>query len=316
MTINPYLDCVTLENGDLRVVIAPRLGASVVAFDRIGADHDIEIFRRTSESVESALECAMPVMLPWVNRISGGGIVVDGELQPIAPNMPGEAFPIHGNGFQSEWQVLDRSHLSVALELRSNGPGPYIYDARYDLTLDGPTLTARIELANRAAKALPFGIGFHPWLPRTPGTTLEAFASDIWLEDERYIPTRSASVENLHGFDFRKANMLPRRWINNSFVGWDGVAEIIWPESHIRLSIESRHTSCYHVYSPSDQAGFFCFETQTHIPDAARLLQGGDAGAPDWLEPDEVLLHEVRFKVSGFRSSVYMLRSPEPQMSG
>jgi aldose 1-epimerase len=297
MTVDPYLDSITLENGDLRFIVAPRLGGSVVAFDRVGTAENIEIFRRTAKNIESALECAMPVMLPWVNRISGGGIIVDGELQPISPNVPGERFPIHGNAFKSEWQVLGRSHLSVGLELSSNGPGPYAYDARYDLALDGPALTARIELVNRAADTLPFGIGFHPWFPRTPRTTLEAFATDIWLEDERYIPTRSVSVEDLHGFDFRKASRLPGGWINNSFVGWNGAAKIAWPERHLRLSIRSQHTACYHVYSPNDEAGFFCFETQTQIPDAARLLQAGDVGAPDWLGSGAVMVHEVRFEV-------------------
>lgn len=240
----------------------------------------------------------MPAMLPWVNRISAGGIVVGGRLQPIAPNVSGEPFPIHGNAFQSEWQISDRSHLSVGLEISSNGPGPYAYDARYDLALDGPALNARVELVNRAAEALPFGVGLHPWLPRTPRTTLEAFATHIWLEDERYIPTRSVLVEELQGFDFRKANTLPVGWINNSFIGWNGLAEIIWPERHLRLSIHSQHTACYHVYSPNDEACFFCFETQTHVPDGARLLQVGDVGAPDWLQPGQVLLHEARFDVT------------------
>lgn len=299
MSINPYLDGITLESGDLRLVVAPRLGASIVAFDRVGADHhDVEIFRRTPESIESALECAMFVMLPWVNRISSGGILVDGEVHPIAPNIPGEPFPNHGNGFQSAWEILDQSHRSVTLGLNSIGPGPYAYDARYSLALDGKVFTTRIELVNRAARALPFGIGFHPWLPRTPSTTLEAVATELWLEDERYIPTQTVPVEDLHDFDFRKANRLPERWINNSFVGWNGVAEIVWPEHQLRLAISSADSACYHVYSPDQHARFFCFETETHIPDAARLLRAGDVGAPDWLEPDQALVHAAQFSVT------------------
>jgi len=298
MNINPYLDCVTLENGDLTLVVAPRLGASVVAFDRLGAGHTVEIFRRTPESIESAVECAMFVMLPWVNRTSGGGIVLDGELHPIVPNIPGEPFPNHGNGFQSEWQVLDQSLTSVTLGLSSDGPGPYAYDARYQLAIDGTVFTGRIELVNRAAKALPFGTGFHPWLPRTPGTTLEAFATEVWLEDERYIPTQKVPVEALHDFDFRKAARLPEGWINNSFVGWNGVAEIVWPERQLRLAVRSADVACYHVYSPDQHALFFCFETETHIPDAAQLLRPGDAGAPKWLEPGEVVVHEAQFTVT------------------
>lgn len=297
-TINPYLDTVTLKNGDLELVIAPRLGASIGAFDSVGAGQRVEIFRRTADTVQSALECAMPIMLPWVNRISGGGIIVAGELEAIEPNLPGEPFPIHGNGFLSEWQVLDQSHLSITLGLNSTGPGPYVYDVRYELSLDGPILTARVELVNSTAKTLPFGIGFHPWLPRTPGTTLEAFATDLWLEDERYIPTRSVSVEDLPYFDFRTPNTLPSGWINNSFVGWDGVAKIVWPERQLRLTVSAADSACYHVYSPGSDAPFFCFETETHIPDAARLLPAGVLGAAEWLKAGEVFVHETKFKVT------------------
>ncbi len=298
MTINPYLDCVTLENDDLKLVIAPRLGASIVAFDHLRADHDVEIFRRTPDRIESALECAMFVMLPWVNRISGGGIVVDGGLHPIPPNVPGEMFPIHGNGFQSRWQVLDQSLTSLTVGLHSDGPGPYVYDARYQLTIEGPVLTGRIELVNRAAKVLPFGMGFHPWFPRTPGTTLKAFATHVWLEDESYTPTRAVPVEDLDNFNFCNATTLPAGWINNSFVGWNGVAEIVWLEHQRKLVVISAEADCYHVYSPDQHARFFCFETETQIPDAARLLKAGDLGAPNWLEPGQTLVHSVQFDVT------------------
>ena len=111
----------------------------------------------------------------------------------------------------------------------------------------------------------------------------------------RFIPTRSVAIDQVPDFDFRKANTLPRRWINNSFVGWNGLAEIVWPERQLRLSVNTPDTSCYHVYSPDDRAGFFCFETETHIPDAATLIQAEQQGAPDWIPPGGVLTHEARF---------------------
>lgn len=299
-TINPYTDSIRLENDDLRLAVAPHLGASVLSFDRIDGDGDVEIFRRSPDSIENAVECAMPVMLPWVNRISSGGIIVGDEMHSLEPNIPGEPFPNHGNGFQSKWNVLKRSPTSTTLELHSSGPGPYIYEAQYDLRLDDMSVHARIELVNRSTKILPFGIGLHPWLPRTPRTTLEAYARDVWLEDERYIPTRSIALDDAPEFDFRLGSCLPEGWINNSFVGWKGVAEIVWPERQLRLSISSPDATCYHVFSPGRHAGFFCFETETHIPDAARLLQAGTAGAPKWLQPGESIVHEARFKVANW----------------
>lgn len=295
-SIRPYDQCLTIANDRLRLTIAPDLGASVLSFDAIGSS-PIPIFRKTPESIETVFDCAMSVMLPWVNRISGGGIRVGDVLHPIEPNLPDEPFPNHGNGFQSAWTVLAHSPTSVSLVLHSVGPGPYVYSARYDLSLTGAALIARLEVKNRAKLRLPFGAGFHPWLPRTAEVALKATADRVWLEDARHIPTVSVPLEEVPDFDFRSARRLPERWINNSFVGWYGTADIVWPEQALRLRISSPGTRCYHVYSPSRDAPFFCFETETHIPDAANLVADNEPGAPTWLQPGELLIHETRFEV-------------------
>lgn len=295
--IRPYDQCLTIANDAVRLSVAPDLGAAVLAFDFIGEGTSVPVFRRTPDVIDSAFECAMTIMLPWVNRISIGGIWTAGNFHPIEPNLPGEPFPNHGNGFQSAWAIPAQSETSISLALYSNGPGPYCYHASYDLSLDGTTLVARLEIKNCSRLRLPFGAGFHPWFERRPSVGLKAAAGKVWLEDERYIPTEAVSVDSVPDFDFRSRNHLPDRWINNSFTGWDGEAEITWPERALRLKVSSPATQCYHIYSPAGDAPFFCFETETHIPDAANLLPANAAGAPAWLSQGEMLIHEARFEV-------------------
>lgn len=296
-TIRPYDQSLTLANDEVLLVVAPGLGASVLAFDLVADGGSIPLFRRTPDSIESVFDCAMSIMLPWVNRISGGGIHADGMFHPIAPNLPGEPFPNHGNGFQSMWQVASQSATAASLTLSSEGPGPYAYDATYDLSLRGASLVARLEVTNRSSCRLPFGAGFHPWLPRTPDVRVTAFAEQVWLDDHRYIPTEAVDLHSVPDFDFRSGNRLPSRWINNSFVGWDGFAEIAWPEKAMVLRISAPGTHCFHIYSPGDAAPFFCFETETHIPDGANLLRESAMGAPAWLRHNKTLVHEARFEV-------------------
>lgn len=295
--IHPYDHGLTITNEALRVTVAPDLGASVLEFESIAGDASVPILRRTPNVIEGAFDCSMQVMLPWVNRISGGGIRADGQFHPLEPNLPNEAFPNHGNGFQSAWTVAAHAKTSISMALHSIGPGPYVYYASYDLRLDDASLVARLEIRNRSKLRLPYGAGFHPWFERHAGISLQAAADRVWLEDPRYIPTEPVSIDAVPDFDFRSGNALPRRWINNSFTGWDGIADIDWPEQGIRLRIRSPGTGCYHVYSPGPEASFFCFETETHIPDAANLVPETATGAPAWLRQSEVLVHETRFEV-------------------
>lgn len=296
-SIDPWVDSITIGNDALQLTVAPDIGASILAFNYVGEGRPVHIFRETSPRIDSVFDCSMQVMLPWVNRVSGGGFVSDGVFHALELNVPGEPFPIHGNGFQSAWDTVATSETSVSLALRSDGPTPYAYNARYLLELVDAVLTARLEVTNKTPLPLPFGAGFHPWFPRTPQATLMAQADHVWLEDERYIPTRPVPVGEIPDFDFRSANRLPRRWINNSYVGWNGVAEILWPEHELRLEMSSPATVCYHVYSPSDQSPFFCFETETHIPDGVNLVSEGEIGAPTRLGRGDTLVHQAQFMV-------------------
>ena len=66
----------------------------------------------------------------WSNPISGGGFNFGGKFHQLAPNIVGEPFPIHGNGFSSAWTVESQTVSAVELTLGSCGPGPFRYSAR------------------------------------------------------------------------------------------------------------------------------------------------------------------------------------------
>jgi aldose 1-epimerase len=96
---------------------------------------------------------------------------------------------------------------------------------------------------NRANFALPFGLGFHPWLPRTPATRLMAQAESVWLEDARHLPVKRVAVTSRPEWDFSSLRSLPIDWINNAFVGWNGHATILWEDRALALDLEARPRS-------------------------------------------------------------------------
>ena len=113
---------IVIGKGDVSATVVPSLGGGLARFDFAGHP----VFRPWPEGGSRdpfALACNL--LMPWSNRISGGGFHVDGVFHALEPNLPGEPYPIHGNGFQSEWVVGATAPDSVTLTLESDGPGPY-----------------------------------------------------------------------------------------------------------------------------------------------------------------------------------------------
>ena len=283
--------------GDLAAEIVPSLGGGLARFDLIRNGSAAPLFRPWPDAgTDEPVRLACFPLVPWSNRISGGGFHYGGRFHPLAANFAGDPFPIHGNGWTSPWTVTAKHASRVVLELLSEGPGPYRYRGALDYALDPRGLSMRLAVTNRAEMALPFGLGFHPWLPRTRGTWLRAPAATVWLEDSRYLPTGSAPVTVREDWDFSLPQMLPPSWVNNAFTGWNGRATIEWHDRGLALDVEAGEgLNTYLLYSPNREADFFCFEPISHLVDAHNLPGGPAANGLVVLAPGEELSVSCRF---------------------
>jgi aldose 1-epimerase len=260
------IETIAIQCGDLSVEIVPTLGAGLARFDH----GRLPLFRPWPQGGSSnPFDLACNLLLPWSNRISGGGFTFDAKFHQLLPNVAGEPFPVHGNGFSSAWKVDRLTPCEATLSLISNGPGPYRYEALVSYALKQRALELRLKIVNRARARLPFGLGIHPWLPRTEQTRLRARASQLSIERPDHLPNGFVDVGTRPDWDFGSPAALPGGWINNAFAGWDGTASIYWPEHSCGLRIEaSPPLNFYHLYSPSLASGFFCFEPVSHAIDA------------------------------------------------
>lgn len=270
------MDTIRIHDGQAEAVIVPGLGGGLARYDWRGPRGPIPVFRPCEDlSRANPFSLACNLLVPWSNRISRGGFSYGGEFHRLDPNLPGEPFPIHGNGFQEAWAVEEHEVASARLSLSSDGPGPFRYEAAVDYKLQGGGLAIRLTVRNRRDIPLPYGLGLHPWFPRSRSTMLQAAADVLWLEDERYLPAGSTFPSARTGWDFSNFNTLPDEWINNGFTGWNGQARILWKDRSLQLDIEADPPlSTYLVYSPSGSADFFCFEPVTHPVDAHHLPGG------------------------------------------
>ena len=289
---------VAISDGVAEAVIVPDLGAGLAAYDLVGASGRAPLFRPCRDLARAGpFDLALNLLVPWSNRISGGGFHFNGQFHPLVANVAGERFPIHGNGFSSRWRVERATAASAECSLRSDGPGPFRYEAGAAYALAAGALTMRLSVRNLGPAPLPFGLGFHPWIVRSARTRLKAKAGRVVLESDDHLPAGEAPVASRPEWDFAAPRELPSTWINNAFLGWDGRAEVLWPERKLKLDIDADpQLSTYVVYSPSVEAGFFCFEPVTHPVDAHNLPGGPQANGLAILAPGKGVAAACRFR--------------------
>src|SRR5262245_48032530 len=154
------MEAVELRDSRSRLVVSPDGGAAILRYDALLPGREpLPLFKPTDSG--QAFGCQL--LVPFSNRISSGGFEFDGRFFSVEPNVPGEAFPIHGDGFQRQWRVATRDEHEVELALDEGAIGPYRYAARVRYALNDGALTATLSVENRATIRLPYGLGFHPW---------------------------------------------------------------------------------------------------------------------------------------------------------
>lgn len=286
----------TIETDDAVVEVMPGLGGSLAAFDLKDGGKRHPVFRRWSGESESPRTFSLIPMLPWWARISGGGFTVDGRFYPIARNDPEDTHPLHGDGWRSPWQVVEHRGDQVTLGLRSRAVPPFDYEATLVYRLQGATLDVELSLVNRAERPLPYGMGLHPWFPRTPDVTLQAAATGTWLEQPPALPAKVATDPIPPAWDFSEPGALPPGFLDNSFAGWNGHARVEWPDAGYAVSVEADPAiTIYHVYSLDADCPIFCFEQVTHVIDALNRSESPAETGLRMLGPGEATAMQVRY---------------------
>ena len=258
-------DRIQMETDTVFVEVVPRLGGSITAFDAKDGKKREPIFRRWEGKDENPRALGSSPMVPWFNRISGGGINFGGKFYPIEPNDPREPVPLHGDGWFSAWNVVERTPNRVVLKLRSRTIPPFDYEATQVLSLNDSTFDMELRLKHLGPSSFPYGLGQHPWFVRTPGVRLQAKATGMWLEQPPAFPAKTEPAPIPPKWDFNNPNELPEDFIDNGYAGWDGHARIEWTDRGLTVDVESDpSTRYYHVYSLDKDCPIFCFEPVTH----------------------------------------------------
>jgi aldose 1-epimerase len=285
---------IVLDDGHARAEVHPNLGAALGRYDVIVGDgRTLPIFQ-TSASAQrlGPFALGLNLLIPFSNRISGGGFRHDGTFHALERNAA-DPYPIHGNALWLPWIVRAAAENSVSLGLTSNGPGPFRYVAEVDYTLEAGALSVRLAVTNRGASSLPFGAGFHPWFVRSPEARLTMSAAGYWTETADHLPDEHRPTAGDSRFDFSRGRPLPQTFFNNAFTGWDGRATLEWPDRRLAVDmVATPPLTTAILYSPSAAADYVCIEPVSHSVDAHNR-SGDGVAPPQVLSPAETLAVEV-----------------------
>ena len=158
--INPSGEQYEIRHGDQRAVVV-EVGGGLRTYS-IG-EQDVLDGYRVDEMCHSARG---QVLAPWPNRIEEGAYEFGGEQLQLPLTEPAARNAIHGLIRFMPWQVVEHDTYRVLLELLLHPqPGyPFTLLLRNEVRLGDDGLEVRTTAENAGVRALPFGLGHHPYL--------------------------------------------------------------------------------------------------------------------------------------------------------
>jgi aldose 1-epimerase len=301
---------IELKRGPLTLVLAPEIGGSIASFTFRGQDMMRPGGRALLEEGMVRAAGCFP-LVPFSGRIADARFTFEGEVVELEPNFPPEPHAIHGQGWENPWQVRhENEHLVELVFTYQRSSTMLHYEASQIFRLEDDALEIELAVKNTGKGRMPAGLGLHPYFVRTPGATLQTRLSHMWLADERNIPRER--VELPEHVDFTQPQKVADHEHDHGFDGFDGRAQIVWPETGHRLTMKASDAFDHLViYIPSGK-NYFCVEPATHANNGFNMLpeeaQDG-AGSPDEdtesvdsgveiLDPGASLGGRVRFEVA------------------
>jgi aldose 1-epimerase len=131
--------------------------------------------------------------------------------------------------------------------------------------LSGGALHITLSAQNLAGQPMPFGMGHHPYYPRTAQTRVYADVAAMWHADADVLPTHLGPHPAVTAL---REGMSPDAFdLDNNFANWSREATIAWPDEHRRLTMTADAPFDHMViFAPANDAQL-CVEPVTNTTD-------------------------------------------------
>ena len=278
-------EALLLAASDALVELAPATGGAIARF----AIGDVDVLRPASDEARTSGNVrgyACYPLVPYSNRIANGQLDWDGRTHALARNFGDHPHSIHGVGWQRPWRVATHDaasallvfdHVIAKAGMRS-WPWPFRATQSFALTVDDgvATLAACITIANTGSEPFPFGLGLHPFFPRTGATELGFRADSVWKTDSTQLPTTKIAIPDTWQCDPPCA--VDAVALDNVFSGWRGEATLVDRTRHIATTIAADRAASYLVVYVPPARDFLAVEPVTHMTDAFNRATRGESG--------------------------------------
>jgi aldose 1-epimerase len=281
---------VALTAGNYNAVVDPAQGGAILSADwRSPAGMNVAVLEPMNETL-APFKAGCFAMVPFANRIADGRFRFEEVDYAVPVNHPAEAMAIHGFGRDNPWRVTAQDNATLILEQDfARAENPYRYHARQEIGLSEEGLSISLTVRNDGARTMPFGIGLHPWFPKSPRTTLTFASRGVLGRDARGLPV--APSRKVPAFEpGSPATLDAFPWFDGFFDGWvPHQVRLVRPEDGIAIEMTA-HGAFHrlHVFVPDDRA-VLCAEPVSHAPDAINRPELGAANAMHGLTPGAVL---------------------------
>lgn len=277
---------ITITNERVVADLLPELGGALARLTW----QSIELLRAAPPACDDVKKTACFPLVPFANRIADGRFCFEGTTVQLPTAARGDGHALHGIGWLSAWQVTGLGGDWAELQLLHDGTDwPWRFEARQGFRLLERGLEIVLTIVNRDERAMPAGLGLHPYFRRTTATRVTTCITGAWHPDERGLATvwqlaprhdlaTGGLVELLAGTDSCCAG-----WAGETLITGDNIGLVV------RSSVTTPHM---HLYIPLLE-DHFCIEPVTHAPDA---LNRHDVAAMAKLAPNEAFTIRMRIE--------------------
>lgn len=278
-------ELVTIACGDARADVAPAVGGAVAAFRWRGVD----VLRPTPAEALAARNVrafASFPLVPFSNRIAEARLAFGGQIHVLGRPYADQPHAIHGVGLRRPWRVASRAEDRVTLALDYDPDGdeargwPFAFRALQSLDVGERSgvavLAMSLAIENCDARPFPFGLGWHPYFPRTPATVLGLRADGMWETGPTLLPVRRVGVPA--GLSFDPPRAIGETTLDTVFTGFDGAVRLDDAQRGLRTTVEGDTAIGFLVVYVPPGRDFLALEPVTHMTDAFNRHARGESG--------------------------------------
>lgn len=250
-----------LEGGGWAASLLPEAGAAVASLGFRG--RDVLVPMPLGADPGSSFSGAF-VMAPWANRLDRGLLPVAGIEYRLPINHAKDDTAIHGLARDRPWAVLGATASRAVLGQEFDGSRfglPWRYSARMEFNVGEAGAEIALRISNAAPLPFPFGLGWHPFFARPPGTRLSFRAGTLLARDARGLPVAEHPTNGVDGGEDAFEGL------DTHFAGWDGKAAIGRPDLRLSLAASGAWAANLQVFAPAG-GNVLCVEPVSHVPDA------------------------------------------------